>query len=106
MRRESWRAAYRGLLPAGVIEASTGPDVVARLAEFAADPARVTLVAVLNTAVIGFASFGLERLPRAGAAGQAPQAELYAIYVLPQHWSAGAGRALLGQVLAHIRGSR
>ena len=26
--------------------------------------------------------------------------------MMPQHWSASAGRALLGQVLAHIRGSR
>lgn len=54
---------------------------------------------------VGFASFGTER----GAGGQpesVPQpgqeqarAELYAIYVMPQRWSTGAGRALMDAVL-------
>jgi ribosomal protein S18 acetylase RimI-like enzyme len=106
VRRESWGAAYRGLLPGEVIEAATAPDVVARLREFAAGPGRITLVAETGTAVVGFASFGPERLPRGGADRKVPRAELYAIYVLPQHWSTGAGRALLAQVVAHVRGSR
>lgn len=57
-----------------------------------------------RTGIIGYARFGPERddgapalpLPVTPAAGG--QAELYAIYVRPRMWSAGAGRALLAAV--------
>ena len=58
-----------------------------------------TLVAEEDGAVVGFASLGSDRDdPRIG--------ELYAIYVLPQRWGVGAGRALMGEVLEHLRSAR
>ncbi len=58
---------------------------------------------------VGFAHFGTERapgsrvpLPADQAAGRL-RAELYAIYVLPGYWSAGAGRALMAEVISRTR---
>jgi ribosomal protein S18 acetylase RimI-like enzyme len=53
----------------------------------------------------GGADGGPARAARAGAAEQAT-AELYAIYVAPQWWSAGAGRALMTAVLESARRAR
>jgi ribosomal protein S18 acetylase RimI-like enzyme len=57
-------------------------------------------------AVIGFAAFGPERDEdyQPGQPLREPpehrRAELYGIYVLPSHWSTGAGRALMDGVLS------
>jgi GNAT superfamily N-acetyltransferase len=56
--------------------------------------------------IIGFAAFGPERGEddRPGQPLAEPpeqdRAELYALYVLPRHWSSGVGRALVSRVLA------
>jgi ribosomal protein S18 acetylase RimI-like enzyme len=57
---------------------------------------------------VGFANFGPERGPdgRPHPADSEPgrsRAELYAIYVLASYWSAGAGRALMAEVLDRVR---
>jgi ribosomal protein S18 acetylase RimI-like enzyme len=58
---------------------------------------------------VGFAHFGAERDPESRVPPPADQAvgrhraELYAIYVLPGYWSAGAGRALMAEVLGRTR---
>jgi GNAT superfamily N-acetyltransferase len=114
VRRASWPAAYAGILPPEVID-----DVVARStpsrerAAFAQRPWRRLLVAVAPVAVItGYASYGIEKgsngLPRSPAAGGSPggrplAAELYALYVAPDHWSTGAGRGLMDRVLTETR---
>jgi ribosomal protein S18 acetylase RimI-like enzyme len=75
----------------------------------AADPA----VAPVPT-VVGFAAYGIQRsvdgLPRQPGAGRAPGpaprpllAELYSLYVAPDWWSTGTGRALMDRVLAGAR---
>ncbi|HUK68202.1 MAG TPA: GNAT family N-acetyltransferase [Streptosporangiaceae bacterium] len=102
---ESWHAAYRGPLRRGH-RRGTRPGREALGRGFAAQPGHSPLVAVSAGTVIGFAAFGPERLPRTGVASEDPQAESYAIHVPPQHWSAGAGRALLRQVVAECRASR
>jgi ribosomal protein S18 acetylase RimI-like enzyme len=114
VRRASWPAAYAGILPPEVID-----DVVVRStparerASFAERPWRHLLVAVAPVAVItGYASYGMEKgsngLPRSPAAGGPPAgrplaAELYTLYVAPDHWSTGAGRALMDRVLTEVR---
>jgi RimJ/RimL family protein N-acetyltransferase len=90
VRRESWIAAYTGIIDRGAI----------------------TLVAVGgdDPAVIGFASFGPERavvfasypaVPQAGGPTALP-GELYALYVTPARWSTGTCRALMGSALAAL----
>ncbi len=117
VRRDSWHAAYEGIIPAPIIDRATATGAAA------ADPPpyRRTLVAEAgeHPAVIGYASFGPERAGPGAAVGPHPltqagphpltQAgraglvgELYALYVTPDWWSAGAGRALMGRVLASL----
>jgi ribosomal protein S18 acetylase RimI-like enzyme len=149
VRRESWLAAYDGIIAAPVIDrvTATGGTVASP------PPYRCTLVAVAgdHPAVVGYASFGPERTvasvswpqpsPAAGRPAQAPPVapapapaapspapagggpapaadpltpagragevgELYALYVTPVWWSAGAGRALMGSVLAALKAER
>ncbi len=108
VRRESWHAAYAGIIAAPIIDRATA------LGGGAADPPpyRRTLVAEAgeHPAVVGYASFGPERsvaspapgpLTADGMAGRV--GELYALYVAPAWWSAGVGRALMGSVLTALR---
>lgn len=132
VRRESWFAAYAGIIDRALIDRATATGGNAA----SPPPYRRTLVAVggEDPAVIGYASFGPERavvfavsppvtVPggHAGAPATTPAAvadpltpegraggtgELYALYVTPAWWSAGAGRALMGSVLTALRDAR
>jgi ribosomal protein S18 acetylase RimI-like enzyme len=129
VRRASWVAAYTGIIDRAIIDRVTKAG--ANAAD--APPNRRTLVAVggEDPAVIGYAIFGPERTvvsavsppvapangspgimgaPRARAADPYTPAgraggtgELYALYVTPDWWSAGVGRALMDSVLAALR---
>jgi GNAT superfamily N-acetyltransferase len=59
-----------------------------------------TVVVDDEDAVAGFADFGPSHDPEAD-----PErvAELYAIYVLPEAWGRGVGRALMAEVLTRLR---
>lgn len=110
VRRESWIAAYTGIIDRAAIDRATAEPPPDRPAP---DPPHVrTLVAVGgdDPGVIGFASFGPERsvvsasypaVPQAGGPTALP-GELYALYVTPARWSTGTGRALMGSALAAL----
>ena len=55
------------------------------------------LVAECDGTVVGFASFGPAR-----SAGEEGGAEVYALYVHPDSWGIGAGRALMKQLEAEL----
>ena len=107
--RASWFAAYSGIIDDDVIDQVTAPDDGERVRErFRSRPWSRTVVACDEPGnVVGYASFGPERdmfdlawpppLTAAGVAGET--AELYALYVHPDAWSAGCGRALMDLVL-------
>ena len=88
IRVRAWRVAYRHVLPANELDAmpidgSRWRDRLAR------PPAGWSTFVVEDAgAVVGFASVGPSR--DEGGIG-----ELYAIYVDPESWSTGAGRALI-----------
>jgi GNAT superfamily N-acetyltransferase len=109
VQREGWFAAYEGIITHEVIDRVTAPDDGARVRQtFRTRPWQRMIVAVVETDVIGYASFGPEvdvqgapwphPLTQAGEQGRV--AELYALYVHPAWWSTGTGRALMDRVLA------
>lgn len=100
---ETWRVAYRGLMPD---EAIAGFDVEARQRLWREGLARVprpgsaTFVAELEGEVVGFASVGRSRDDEGENEG-----ELYAIYLHPSRWDQGIGRALLERAEESMRAS-
>ena len=100
---ETWRVAYRGLMPD---EAIAGFDLEGRQRMWREGLAReprpgsATFVAELDGEVVGFASVGRSRDDESGNEG-----ELYAIYLHPSRWDQGIGRALLERAEESMRAS-
>lgn len=97
----SWRTAYRGIVPAEVLDALDPAERTRNWLERIERPRRETRVWVIerDERVIGFASTGLCRdsdLPPRTA-------ELYAIYLDPDAFSTGAGRELLAHAVDDLR---
>ena len=84
----TWRIAYRHMLPPEDLDAMPVDETrwAHRIAE--PPPGWRTFVAEDDGRIIGFASIGPSR-------DQQLVGELYAIYVEPDAWSTGAGRALI-----------
>jgi len=102
VRVASWRAGYAGLVPDSELAAIGEPDRVDQwVARMASSTDTSTLVAVRGGDVIGFAAYGTERSDLAPAV--AGRGEVYALYVDPDHWGAGAGHALLSASRESLR---
>lgn len=85
----AWQVGYRGLLPAAYLERLRPEDRAARYVFGGGDPAGpATFVVVEDDAIRGFAMIGAAR--DGTAAG-----ELWALYVDPDAWGRGLGRALV-----------
>ncbi|GGS40051.1 N-acetyltransferase [Streptomyces violaceus] len=94
IRIRGWQSAYRGLIPQAYLDGlSTVEDAERRRARFAqADGGVVNLVAEdAGGELVGWACHG----PYRDGEVCTPDAELYAIYVHPEHTGRGVGRALL-----------
>jgi ribosomal protein S18 acetylase RimI-like enzyme len=123
VRRDSWLAAYEGIISRAILDRVTAPDGGAGVRQsfrtrpwqrmIAAVPAVLPQPPTTGKAapgIVGYASFGPELdvlgapwphpLSAAGREGRA--AELYALYVHPAWWSTGTGRALMDRVLAKV----
>jgi GNAT superfamily N-acetyltransferase len=92
VRVDTWRSAYRGLLPDALLDGLDTTTITAswRRGLETIDPTRVAYVAEVDHEVIGFASGG-----RARHANRAYPGEVYALYVRDAHQGKGIGRALL-----------
>ena len=90
VRTDTWRAAYRGLMPDAVLD-RLGYDGARRRQQMAATGAdQFALVAEHDLEVVGFAYGGPSRVEDAAHPG-----EIYAIYVLPSHQGHRHGSALM-----------
>jgi ribosomal protein S18 acetylase RimI-like enzyme len=99
VRTDTWRDAYRGLLPDSLLD-GLGYDGTRRRAVMAAmPPEQFALVAEDDGAVVGFCIGGPSRSPSDPFRG-----EVYAIYVLPEHHGRGAGRALMEAAARELLG--
>ena len=126
--RDSWFAAYGGIIADQIIDRVTAPDDGARVRQsFGTRPWQRMIAAVAPyprpaaaaaeaaeaaaaPGIVGYASFGPELnvlgmswpYPRTAAGAEGRVAELYALYVRPAWWSTGTGRALMDHVLARV----
>ncbi|HEX8524668.1 MAG TPA: GNAT family N-acetyltransferase [Tepidisphaeraceae bacterium] len=93
----SWQQAYRDILPQHVINAwnATRP---AQWYSYLRDPNHKTqnFVCEIDSSIVGFALFGSCRDEGADAR---ENAELYSLYIHPNYWRHGAGRALCANVV-------
>lgn len=98
VRLETWRAAYRGLVPDAYLDGlAVSPELTAARTAMARDEDRALHVAVADGDLVGIAAAGP---PRDDDLDPDDVTELDALYVLPDHWGVGIGRALLDAVLA------
>jgi ribosomal protein S18 acetylase RimI-like enzyme len=102
VRVATWRAAYRGIVPAGYLDAM---DPVAqgarRRSRFGTRPETdYEYVAGAHGGIAGFVQGGRYRDDDDPTAGSG---EVYALYVLPETQGAGAGGVLLGAAVQHLR---
>ena len=98
---DTWRATYTGLVPDRVIAGLSLSSSVQRWRDvLPTTPPRHCLVALDVTGdVIGFVRHGPSR-----DEGAAPTTgEVQSLYVHPEHWNTGAGRALLDTATAELR---
>ena len=96
----SWQGAYRGLVPAPVLDAlDVDARTVAwrRILEDAPAKGQTVLVAQSDEGLVGFATGGPCRDDDEPASS-----ELYAIYALPSSWGTGVGMSLMLAMLERL----
>ena len=100
---QSWRAAYRGLLPDDVLADLSIPDREQFWSDVltARPPRTRAVVATIADAVVGFAATG----PPLLAADRTDPAhgDLYALYLAPDIWRRGIGTQLHAAALDRLR---
>ena len=99
IHNEGWRAAYKGIVDQDYLD---GLDDEERLEKWqnwlkAGEIENLYVAADEHDQAYGFISFGKLRTPPPGCSPIRPVyvSEIYAIYVLPDYWRKGAGRALM-----------
>ncbi|MEV8506589.1 GNAT family N-acetyltransferase [Actinoplanes sp. NPDC051475] len=88
----TWQVAYAGIVPADYLAGLKHEDFAARRKY------GTTLLAVGDGAVAGFVSVG------PGTEGEG-HGQLYALYVAPERWNIGAGRALVEAAEKQLAGA-
>ncbi len=91
---ESWRYAYKDILPQQYLDSLSVGDWVNRLDK----PNRHILVVELDGKLIGTASYGESRTPE-----YAGQGEVYSIYFLPEYMGKGYGKQLMTSVITELK---
>jgi GNAT superfamily N-acetyltransferase len=101
----TWQLAYDHVFPterlAGIVEERRAEQWHEIIREPEARSHTLVATEVEGEKVVGFASCGPSRDPSADAE---TVGELYAVYVLPEVWGRGFGRALMQEVLDRLRG--
>lgn len=97
----SWRESFAGIVPQAFLDKmSVEQRAGAFAARFSDDAYRMYVAEAPGIGVVGFADCGA---PRDDVGGF--EAELYAIYLLPEYQGRGVGRELFGRVVEALVGS-
>jgi GNAT superfamily N-acetyltransferase len=104
----SWRTAYAGIMPDDVLAALDPVERTELLRSALArdDRQGTTLTALRDGAVVGFAHVGHYHPEHGGSEVDESAGEVYGIYVHPDHWGYGVGRALIEAAVARLAGGR
>jgi GNAT superfamily N-acetyltransferase len=95
MHVRTWQAGYAGIMPAEVLDA-LDPAVFAQSRRSRrVPPGAQTLVAEDDGTIVGFVSFGPHLRQQREDEYVDGIGEVYAIYVAPERWGTGTGRALM-----------
>ncbi|MDR7274941.1 GNAT family N-acetyltransferase [Catenuloplanes atrovinosus] len=98
----TWQATYRGFVPDGYLRSLDPvrwrPFWQDRLRRPEEGTATLALVPDAGDRPVGFVSFGPSRDDAADVAA----GEIFAIYVLPEHWGTGGGRMLMAAALTAL----
>lgn len=99
----SWRSAYRGLMPAALLEGLSEAAFTSNWQQRLAQMPRSTVLALADEQVVGLAAAGPSRDPDA-----VPErtGELYALYVHPESWNMGVGQRLWSEARNLLVGER
>ena len=102
---QSWRAAYRDLLPDEVLASLSVPDREKLWSDFltARPPHTRAVVATMAGAIVGFAATGPPLVPTDRA--DPTVGDLYALYLAPDVWRRGIGTQLHAAALDQLRSS-
>jgi ribosomal protein S18 acetylase RimI-like enzyme len=96
----AWQTAYRGILSDAFLEGLDVKRIEEVWYEIIEMGERTNLVVEVDGHAIGFVGFGEARDEDTDPA---QVAEIYGIYVHPDHWRAGAGSALMEAALERLR---
>ena len=92
---QGWQQGYAGLMPQFFLDALTPANCAPKPDHIAPDR---RFVAEVNGEVVGTITFGKGR-----DSGSEGFAEIYALYVLPEHWRTGQGSALVRSVVDTVK---
>lgn len=87
----SWQAAYRGLVPDEYLDSLSAEEREKHLAKSLAIPTNRFAIAEVEGKSVGMICF----YPLCNEKSAGVEWELEAIYLLPQYWNKGIGRALI-----------
>lgn len=97
----SWKSAYRGLMPDAFLDGLAPADRLDRWRKRFAEPGTRILVWEEQEWIAGFCFGGSSRDQDTGPCRCG---ELYAIYLRPEAWGKGIGRALYEAAIEDLRG--
>jgi ribosomal protein S18 acetylase RimI-like enzyme len=96
----TWQVAYRGLIPDETLDSLDVEDRAGRWRAYLAEDHTDTFVALHDGSIIGFCSIEPSRDEAEARSGVG---ELTSLYVDPDHWRVGAGRALCDAAIAQAQ---
>jgi len=98
----TWQRAYDHIFPTARLAGLVEEHRAEQWREWLSDPEQRmhTLVVDKDGTIVGFAHVGPTRDPESN---EDLVGELYAVYVLPEEWGGGIGRALMAEVLVRLR---
>ena len=91
--RESWRAAYRGMLPQEYLDSIPAGKWVPYLEQ----AGRESLIMLDGDKIIGTTSYCASRVPELAGWG-----EIISIYLLPEYWGRCCGKLLFSAVVEQL----